>query len=236
MIVGSNERRHAWIDEGSTDYLDLQAEKEYWPGVDHERLEARDYLRVAAQGLEQSMMRHGDWYAPGPGYGIASYNKPATLMWMLRDMLGAETWEKAYRTFISEWAYKHPTPWDFFNTFERFAGKDLDWLWTSFYYETWTVDFDAVEVDPRTGGGALVRVVNRGFAPFPVKIRIETTNGGMVEEDVDVEHWLQGNRSVEFELPSSVGAITRVEVDPDAEAPDVDRSNNFWPRGGGGDR
>ena len=47
MIVGTNESRHAWIDEGSTDFLDHQAEKEYWPGVDHERLEAREYLQVA---------------------------------------------------------------------------------------------------------------------------------------------------------------------------------------------
>jgi hypothetical protein len=199
--------------------------------VDHHRLEAQPYLQAAAAGLEQPLMRHGDWYEPGPGYGIASYSKPATLMVALRDLMGWAKWEEAYRTFVSEWAYKHPTPWDFFNTFERFAGEDLDWFWTSFYFETWTVDFDAVSATSSPGNGAVVRVANRSLAPFPVTVRITTTAGGVIERDVPVQHWLDGNRWVEFELPASVGAVTRVEVDPLAFVPDVDRSNNFWPRG-----
>jgi hypothetical protein len=231
MIVGSNERRHAWIDEGSTDYLDLQAEKEHWPGIDHERLEARQYLQVANAGLEQSLMRHGDWYEPGPGYTVASYYKPATLMVTLRRLIGEEKWTEAYRAFIAEWAYKHPTPWDFFNTFERHAGEDLDWFWTSFYYETWNVDFDAVSVDPRPGGGGIVHIANRGEAPFPVTVRITTTNGGTVERSIPLEHWLAGHRSADVELPREVGSITRVEIDPEGATPDVTRANNFWPRG-----
>jgi len=231
MIVGSNERRHAWIDEGSTDYLDLQAEKEFWPGIDHERLEAREYMQVANAGLEQSMMRHGDYYEPGPGYTIASYNKPATLMVALRKMMGEEKWTEAYRDFISEWAYKHPTPWDFFNTFERYAGEDLDWFWTSFYYETWVVDFDAVSVDPHAGGGGTIRIANRGDAPYPVKVIVQTTTAGEVEREIPLKEWLEGRREVELELSPDVGSITRVEIDPDGVVPDVDRANNFWPRG-----
>ncbi|MDP2957279.1 MAG: M1 family metallopeptidase, partial [Longimicrobiales bacterium] len=231
MIVGSNETRNAWMDEGSTTFLEDQSRVDLWPGVDHHRLEAQPYLQVAAAGMEQPLMRHGDWYEPGPGYGIASYSKPATLMVALRDLMGWAKWEEAYRTFISEWAYKHPTPWDFFNTFERFAGEDLDWFWTSFYFETWTVDFDAVSATTSPGNGAVVRVANRGLAPFPVKVRITTSAGGVIERDVPVQHWLEGNRWVELELPASVGAVTRVEVDPLAFVPDVDRSNNFWPRG-----
>ena len=177
------------------------------------------------------MMRHGDYYEPGPGYGIASYSKPATLMWALRGLMGRDTWEQAYRTFISEWAYKHPSPWDFFNTFERFAEQDLDWFWTSLYFETWTVDFDVSRVQTKTEGGAVVTVTNRGFAPYPVRVRIHTSAGGVVERDVPVEHWLSGNRDVEFDLPSSVGSVSRVEVDPSGDVPDVDRENNFWPRG-----
>lgn len=231
MTVASNERRHAWMDEGSTTFLEDQSRMEHWPGVNHHRLEAQPYLQVAAAGLEQSLMRHGDWYEPGPGYGIASYNKPATLMVGLRDLMGAEAWEEAYRGFIADWAYKHPTPWDFFNAFERVAGEDLDWFWTSYYYETWSVDFDVVGVESRTGGGAVVHVRNRGLAPYPVTVRIHTAGEGVIERSVEVEHWLEGRLDVALELPASAGAVTRVEVDPGARVPDVDRSNNFWPRG-----
>jgi len=231
MIVGSNENRHAWMDEGSTTFLEDMSRMEYWPGVDHHRLEAQDYLQVAAAGAEQSMMRAGDWYEPGPGYGTASYSKPATLMVALRDILGKDTWEQAYRAFISEWAYKHPTPWDFFNTFERFAGRDLDWFWTSFYFETWAVDFDAAGVTATTGGPTVVRVQNRGLAPFPLTVRITTANGTAQDRTVPVEYWLDGHREMLFEVPAASGPVTRVEVDPAGIVPDIDRSNNFWPRG-----
>jgi aminopeptidase N len=231
MIVGANETRNAWIDEGSTTFLEGESRMALWPGVDHHRLDAQAYLEVAAAGLEQPLMRHGDWYEPGPGYGIASYSKPATLMVALRDLMGWVKWGEAYRAFISEWAYKHPTPWDFFNTFERFAGEDLDWFWTSYYYETWTVDFEAVSAIASTQNGTVVRVANRGLGPFPVKVRITTSAGGVIDHDVPVDHWLEGKRWVEIQVPASAGSVTRVEVDPLATVPDVDRTNNFWPRG-----
>lgn len=231
MIVGTDEKRYAWMDEGSTTFLEDQSRMEYWPGVDHHRVEARNYIQIAAAALEQTMMRHGDWYEPGPGYGIASYSKPATLMVALREVMGHEKWEEAYHTFISEWAFKHPAPWDFFSTFERFAEKDLDWFWTSFYYETWTLDHAVGRVSPKVGGGAVVTIEDRGQAIYPATVRIRTANGMDIQHEVPVEHWLAGNTTYEIEIEPSAGAVTRVEIDSPGYAPDVDRSNNFFPRG-----
>ena len=67
MIVGTNERRFAWMDEGSTDFLENQSRMELWPGVDHRRVEATQYLELAARQGEQSLMRHADYYEPGTG-------------------------------------------------------------------------------------------------------------------------------------------------------------------------
>jgi hypothetical protein len=231
MIVGTDEKRHAWIDEGSTTYLEDESKMALWPGVDHHRVEARAYLQAAQAHQEQSMMRHGDFYEPGPGYGIASYPKPATLMVGLRQLMGRETWEDAYRTFIREWAYKHPSPWDFFNTFERFAEQDLDWFWTSFYYETWALDQAVLSVTPKPTGGAVVRIVDRGLAIYPTTVRVRTANGMDFVHEIPVEHWLMGNDEYELDIAPSAGAVTRVEIDPDGYAPDVDRTNNFWPQG-----
>jgi hypothetical protein len=230
MIVGTDEKRHAWMDEGSTTYLENESRMEHWPGVDHHRVESRLYLQVAAAELEQSLMRHGDYYEPGPAYGVASYPKPASLMVALRAVVGDETWEQAYRTFISEWAYKHPSPWDYFNTFERFAEQDLDWFWTSFYYETWTLDHSVGSVTTTPNGGARVTIVDRSNAIFPARVRVRTQAGGDIVHDVPVSHWLQGNTTYEIEVEPSAGPVTRVEIDPSGYAPDVDRTNNFWPR------
>jgi hypothetical protein len=231
MIVGTNEKRYAWLDEGSANFIENQSRMELWPGVDHHRVEGRTYLQFAAAGQEQTMMRHADWYEPGNGYGLAAYVKPAALMVALRDLLGAETWDEAYRAFISEWAFKHPTPWDFFSTFERFAGRDLDWFWTPFYFDTWTLDHAVREVTTRPGSGARVVIEDRGLALFPARVRIRTSAGGTIEHDVPVEHWLAGNRTFEIPVEASAGTVTRVEIDPAGYAPDVDRTNNLWPRG-----
>src|SRR5690606_37270551 len=166
-----------------------------------------------------------------PGYGVASYMKPATLMVALRELvMDRARWEEAYRTFLDAWAYKHPTPWDFFNTFERFAGEDLDWFWTSFYYETWTLDH-AVQSVREGQGGAVVEIRDLGLAPFPARVRVRTTSGETIEYDIPVEHWLRGNVTHEHRLPAGAGRVTRVEIDPSGYAPDVDRANNIWPRG-----
>lgn len=232
MIVGTNEKRYAWMDEGSTSFLENQSRMALWPGVDHHRVEAQTYLAVAAAGLEQSMMRHGDWYEPGPGYGVASYPKPAALMVALRELvMDPERWVEAYRTFIDEWAWKHPTPWDFFNTFERFAERDLDWFWTSFYEETWRLDHAVDRVETRTDGSVVIHVVDRGDAPFPAVVRIRTAGEGVIERRVEVDHWLAGNTTARIELPASVGRVSRVELNPSGYAPDADRTNDFWPRG-----
>lgn len=231
MVVSTNEKRWAWMDEGATTFLEDESRMEIWPGVDHHRVEARTYLQAAAAGVEQSMMRHADYYEPGPGYGVASYMKPATLMVALRELvMDRARWEEAYRTFLDEWAYKHPTPWDFFNTFERFAGEDLDWFWTSFYYETWTLDH-AVQSVREGQGGAVVEIRDLGLAPFPARVRVRTTSGETIEYDIPVEHWLRGNVTHEHRLPAGAGRVTRVEIDPSGYAPDVDRANNIWPRG-----
>ncbi len=229
MIVGTNEKRYAWMDEGSANFIEGESRMEIFPGVDHQRVEARTYLGFAAARQEQSLMRHADWYESLNGYGIASYNKPAALMVALRDVLGEETWERAYQTFISEWSFKHPTPWDFFATFERFSGQDLDWFWTSFYYETWTLDHSVGDVTTRANGTTTVVIDDLGSAPFPAQVRIRTSSGRTIEHDIPVDHWLAGNTNYEIDIGRET--VTRVEIDPAGYAPDVNRANNLWPRG-----
>lgn len=231
MIVATDEKRHAWMDEGTTTFLEHESRMEFWPGVDHHRVEGRLYLQAAAAGVEQSMMRHGDYYEPGPGYGVASYPKPAALLQALRTVLGEETFDTALRTFMWEWAFKHPSPWDFFNTFERFAETDLDWFWSSYYYNTWTLDHAVTSVMPKTGGGAVITIEDRGAAIFPSSVRVRTSNGMDFVHQIPVEHWLAGNATYEIDVAANAGTIRRVEVDPEAVSPDVDRANNIWPQG-----
>ncbi len=233
MIVGTNERRHAWMDEGSTTFLEDQGRPEYWPGTDAHASERESYLMAARTEMEKPLMTHGDLYGPGFQYGVASYPKPATLLLTLRGLLGDETFERAYRSFIADWAFKHPSPWDLFNAVEREAGEDLDWFWNTWYYETWALDQAVADVE-QGASGPVITVEDRGFAPMPVLLRVETTDGGVLEREVGVEAWLSGETSVTVSLPADVGRVVRVEIDPEFRFPDVDRSNNTWVSDAGG--
>ena len=177
------------------------------------------------------MMRHGDYYEPGPGYGVASYPKPAALLEALKTVIGEGTFEAAMRAFIDEWSFKHPDPWDFFNTFERFAEEDLDWFWSSFYYNTWTLDHAVRSVQPKPAGGAIVTIEDRSAAIFPTTVRVRTANGMDFVHEIPVEHWLAGNETYEIDIAATAGTVRRVEIDPDGNAPDIDRANNIWPQG-----
>jgi len=230
MIVGANEKRHAWMDEGSTSFLENQTEPDYWHDIaDQDAEDMEEYLLVARAEMEQSMMRHHDYYEPGPAGGIASYQKPASLLVTLRSLLGEEAFMEAYRSFIRDWSFKHPSPWDFFNTFERVSGRDLDWFWTSWYYETWVLD-QKVESVNKVGQETVITVGDEGFVPMPARVRISLSDGGTLEREVPVTHWLTGAVSAEIRIPASAGAVVRVEIDPDHGFPDVDRSDNVWER------
>jgi hypothetical protein len=147
----------------------------------------------------------------------------------LRNLLGEDVFMQGYQTFIREWSFKHPAPWDFFNLFERVSDQDLDWFWSSWYYETWVLD-QGVDSVTREGDETVITVSDHGFAPMPCRLRITTAQGGVIEREIPVTHWLAGEVTAHLRIPSSAGEVTRVEIDPDRLFPDADRSNNVWER------
>jgi hypothetical protein len=228
MTVANDERRHAWMDEGTTTFNETQARKEFFPGADHERDDREEYLAVARAGLEGEIMRWSDFHYPGPAYGVASYPKPSTLLTTLRALLGPEEFNKAFQEYLRRWRYRHPKPWDFFNTFNDVSGRDLDWFWRTWYYETWTLDHAVGSVTAGAAGTTIV-IEDRGLAPMPARVTIRRADGASEEREVPVETWLGGATRAEITVPPG-GAVVEVEIDSRNAFPDIDRSNNRWTR------
>ncbi len=226
MIVGTNERRYSWIDEGGTTFLENQARADFFPGPNHEAPDRDTYLAVARAGGEGEVMRWSDFHYDEMAFTIASYSKPATLLATLRAVLGEDTFLQAYRTFIDDWAFRHPYPLDLFNTFERISGRDLDWFWKSWYYETWMLDQAVGGVTVRDGE-ATVTIENRGRAVLPVTVAVTYTDGTADDLSLPVDVWLGGASEAALRFVPH-GSIARVEIDPAARFPDADRSNNVW--------
>jgi aminopeptidase N len=227
MQVGSDERRYAWQDEGVTRFNQAQGMQAYFKGFDRERQSRDSYLAFAVTDSEVPLMRHGDEYPYGtPAYTIASYEKMATNLVSLRAIIGNEAFGSTLRTYGLRWQYKHPSPYDFFNTFGTLAGRDLSWFWRTWWYETWTLD-QAIASVQTVAQQVVVTIEDRGLAPMPVVLAI-TRSGGEVERiTVPVDVWLRGARTYSLTLPA-VPAITGIEIDPDHVFPDIDRTNNRW--------
>lgn len=227
MAVGVDEKRHAWMDEGLTQFNEAQATRDIFAGrVDAERASQDNYLRLALAGGEQELMRHGDRFASYPAYAIAAYEKPSAVLRALRGVLGDDVFNRGYRAFLGAWIEKHPQPEDFFNSFERAAGRDLDWFWRPWFYGTGTLDQAISAVRP-AGDSLEVVIENRGQNPMPVRLAI-TRAGGTVERlVVPVDVWLTRARTYTVRIAASPRP-SAIEIDPEAVFPDVDRNNGRW--------
>jgi hypothetical protein len=229
MQVGSDERRYAWMDEGLTRFNQAQGMQNYFPGYDREAIARNNYLGFAQTDSEVPLMRHGDLYPVGSrAYSVASYDKMATNMMALRGMLGNDLFLQCYRAYGQRWVNKHPTPFDFFNSFNYCTNKDLSWFWRTWWYETWTLDQAIAKVD-NEGTVLRVTIEDRGTAPMPVKLTVTRTTGATEEMVIPVDDFLKGLRRTTA-LIASAATVKSIEIDPKRTFPDADRSNNRWER------
>lgn len=225
MTVGTDERRYGWMDEGTTTFNENHASAEFFPGRNGDGGDQNSYIAAAKSGYESEMMRWTDYLYPRQN-GTASYSKPATVLVALRGLLGDSLFLRAYHAYFRRWAFKHPKPWDFFNTFNHVTGRNLDWFWRSWYYETWTLD-QAVGSVTADADGTRIVVEDLGWVPMPARLSITLASGDLVRREVPVEEWLRGARTAEVRLPRGQ-TVTRVEIDAEGAFPDVNRDNNVW--------
>ena len=139
MLVNSDERRYAWMDEGFNTFFNIYTKQDYF----HEdpaggRAGAAGQIRSQSRPNQQPMMTYPDNIWRGR-LGYLAYGKPAAALWQLREnVLGHERFDRAFREYIDRWAFKHPQPSDFFRTIEDVAGMDLAWFWRGWFYSTAT--------------------------------------------------------------------------------------------------
>ena len=228
MMVGSDEKRYPWMDEGLTQFDQAQSMADFFKGFDDEARNRKRYLDLATLGAEVELMHHGDRFPNYSAYGVAAYSKPATALVALRGVLGRDLFHRAFVEYGRRWRYKHPSPYDFFATFESVSGRDLSWFWRTWFFETWRLD-QAIDSVATVGDSLEVGIENRGRAPMPVHLVVTRTAGRADSLDVPVDVWLGGAKRTTVRVAKEP-AVRSIEIDPAREFPDVDRDNQRWPR------
>ncbi len=231
MIVGSNERLYGWMDEGFNSFVNDISTKEfnkgeYYPGKPNQHMMAFTY-GFNSKKVEPTITAPDNLIEDNMGL---QYRKTAMFLWLLRDnVLGAKRFDDAFKEYIYRWAYKHPSPYDFFRTIEDVSGEDLTWFWRSWIYNNWALDqaISSIEyVDGRPENGAIITIKNMREIPMPVTIEITTLNDNKIRKTFPVEVW-KNNVSWKF-LVETREAFKKVVIDPDFEYPDIDARNNYW--------
>ncbi len=237
MIVGSNERRYAFMDEGFNTFIDIYAADEfnhgeYGPKRDGEYAPGKgnpadEIVPTIADPNAPIIMTAADAFSEKYRHPI-EYYKPAFGLVLLREqILGNDRFDYAFKSYIHNWAYKHPQPDDFFRSMDNGGGEDLSWFWNGWFYHNWSLDLALTQAkyvnnDPKQG--IQVTVVNKEQMAMPFSIEVKLKDGTKKRMSLPVETWLQ-NKSATFVI-STTSEAESVTVDPDAALPDMNRRNN----------
>ncbi len=228
MIVGSDERRWAWMDEGFNTFINHYSNLDYYGDAALSSLRTQAPYIVAQQRsplADQPIMTYPDELRRN-GLGFLAYRKPGYGLVMLReDILGRDRFDAAFREYIRRWAFKHPKPQDFFRTMEDVSGADLDWFWRGWFFGTGTLD-QAVDGVTTDASGSHVALSNRNELVMPVILELTYDDGTRDVRHLPVEIWATGDH---YTLDVPDHTVVGARLDPDDLYPDVVSNNDAWP-------
>jgi hypothetical protein len=242
MVVGSNERRNAWMDEGFNTFIDVYAHEEfndgeYAPKRDGEYAPgggnpAEEIVSVITKDGAQPILSKAD-ALKGEDVHPTEYFKTAFGLVMLREIvLGPDRFDYAFRHYIHDWAYKHPGAKDFFRAMNNYSGESLNWFWRGWFIHNWKLDQAVTGVEYTDGNpekGALITLKNLDKMVMPVLLKVTTADGQSRDYKLPVEVWMK-DETYTFHAPTNT-EISNIELDADHRLPDVNRDNNSWTAG-----
>jgi len=235
MLVGSNERVYMWQDEGFNTFINTFSEGRRYPEKGDQMARAlgeRQYVEQAMKAnVDVPIDVMPDRINPRL-LGLAAYVKPSVGLQLLRqEILGPEAFDDAFRTYIQRWAFKHPTPNDFYRTMEDVGGRRLDWFWREWFKENPHFDQAIDSVATKQDGdveNVTVAYGNRARGVLPIHARFTFSDGSTESYDYPAEVWSTNTTRYLRQYSFRGKTLIRIDVDPNNRIPDVDRNNNTW--------
>lgn len=227
MIVGTNERRFAWMDEGFNTYINMLSVKAFNSGEYFKEQKTQD-MGFFARGSKVILTQPDAM--PEIEIGSLAYYKPAMGLKMLSEaVVGEDRMTLALREYIRRWAYKHPTPFDFFHTVEDVVGEDLGWFWKSWFFENYKID-QAIKstkyINSKPANGISITLENMEQMPMPVELEIKEKDKDAVIIKMPVDIWSK-TKEWSFNYPST-GEVESLRLNPRGVLLDSNLKNNTY--------
>ncbi|HKG93921.1 MAG TPA: M1 family metallopeptidase, partial [Gemmatimonadaceae bacterium] len=230
MVVGSNERRYEFMDEGFNSYMNLFSNEARGTGQRGYPGMVANWKLSVDSGFQTPVLFRTDHFHER-GRGPMGYRKPAIALVLLRNhVIGRELFDSAFREYLRRWSFRHPTPGDFFRTVENVAGEDLSWFWRGFLYSTDVLDVGiaGITTEERNGRTVALVTLTRTTIPFPVSLRLALADGSLQEVRLPVDIWARGQRHtaiIDVRSP-----VVGARLWPDPTVPDWNQANDVWGR------
>jgi len=169
FYMGTNETRYGFMDEGWATTFELLIGRADM-GVEkaeamYKQFRVEGWIGDRSSNEDIPIITPGDALT-GAGFGNNEYGKASIGYFAMKDLLGDELFKKCLHAYMDRWHSKHPTPWDFFYTFNNVSGKNLNWFWKSWFFETNYIDLAIIDVK-QTGSGFTANIDNIGGMPAP---------------------------------------------------------------------
>ncbi len=239
MIVGTDERRYQWMDEGLNTFIDIfesdafengvygpKRDQEFAPG---EGEPADQIAALITDPNAPPIMTRADSIPFTYSHPVSYFKTAFGLMLLRNDILGPVRFDAAFRKFMRDWAYKHPQPSDFFRAMNSASGEDLSWFWRGWFFTNSALDLTVDGVtytDNDPAKGASIAISNRGALVLPAKLRITFKDGALSDMTIPAEAWIQSG-SHAFAVGSHQ-PIASVVIDPEHHLPERDRTHATW--------
>lgn len=203
FLVGLNEKNYAWTDEGFADFLDSFLEQ-MWPPYTPDPQALGSISRTPL--MVTSREHEGSW--------INTYDFGSAMYYSLYNLLGEKAFLEALHAFMDEWKYKHPTPYDMYNNFNRETETDLTW-----FFDNWLFDWGYLDLEITAVEDKEIRLKNNGGKAVSFKIITTTEDGQTKTEVISPVVWKnastythqspfqEGPEEVRLEIPLSGDAV-----------------------------
>lgn len=254
MILGTNEARYAWMDEGFVNYatadvmnfLSKEGLLPNRPPSDFpQRGDYQGYINFASGDWEEPLSTPSDHFQSNTAYGVGSYNKGSVFLSQLAYIIGPDALGAGLLRYFDEWQFKHPDDKDFIRVMEKVSGMELDWYLDYFVYSTHTIDYGIVSVESGARRETQIKLARIGAMPMPVDVEVTLRNGKRLRYNIPLG-MMRGHKTSDtrfgefsvlpiwqwvapdytFTVPVPIGEITKVHIDPSGRLADVKRDNN----------
>jgi hypothetical protein len=218
FFMGFNETQFGWMDEGWAEFLETKFRGDNISL--YEQLDLPDYAAKAGTLPDYPVI------TAEAGMSFSSFKflylfKPCLSLLLLQELIGEEVFTKATREFMTEWNGKHPSPYDFFNTYSRFAGGNIDWFWKACYFEYGYADLGIKSVDNN-------RIIIERKGSVPVPIRLEITYDDNTTEKIYRNLYIWKTGITEYPIELKTGKNIQKIILGDKLTPDADNSDNVY--------